>query len=112
MRNALEEVMKRVSSAYSTPSIKTYLAQCILTTRPQTRCGEFGFRAGRYWLPAGGGSARIPGQMASARKHFSRAEFRGHPTRRRYRVSPRFQCRTRKGGTPRLKDGTPRAECR
>ena len=46
MRNALEEVMKRVSSAYSTPSIKTYLAQCILTTRPQTRCGEFGFVLG------------------------------------------------------------------
>jgi hypothetical protein len=35
MRNALEEVMKRVSSTYSTQSIKTYFADCILKTATQ-----------------------------------------------------------------------------
>jgi hypothetical protein len=35
MRNALEEVMTRVPSEYSTPTIKTYLAECILKAAAQ-----------------------------------------------------------------------------
>jgi 6,7-dimethyl-8-ribityllumazine synthase len=35
IRSALEEVMTRVPSAYSTPSIKTYLAEHILAAAAQ-----------------------------------------------------------------------------
>jgi hypothetical protein len=35
MRNALEEVMTRVPSEYSTPATKAYLAECILKAAAQ-----------------------------------------------------------------------------
>jgi hypothetical protein len=35
MRDALEEVMTRVPSGYSTPAIKAYLAECILKAAAQ-----------------------------------------------------------------------------
>jgi hypothetical protein len=37
MRNALDEVMKKVPSEYSTPAIKAYLAERILKTAVQGR---------------------------------------------------------------------------
>jgi hypothetical protein len=35
MRNALEEVMTKVPSEYSTPTTKSYLAECILKAAAQ-----------------------------------------------------------------------------
>ena len=35
MRDALEEVMTKVPSGYSTPATKAYLAECILKTAAQ-----------------------------------------------------------------------------
>ena len=37
MRNALEEVMTKVPSEYSTPTTKSYLAECILKAAAQGR---------------------------------------------------------------------------
>ena len=40
MRNALEEVMTRVPPQYSTPTIKTYLAECILKAAAQGQISQ------------------------------------------------------------------------
>jgi hypothetical protein len=40
MRDALEEVMAKVPSEYSTPTTKAYLAECILKTAAQGQIGR------------------------------------------------------------------------
>jgi hypothetical protein len=40
MRNALEEVMTRVPSQYSTPTTKTYLSECILKAEAQGQISQ------------------------------------------------------------------------
>jgi len=40
MREALEEVMTKVPSEYSTPATKAYLAECILKTAAQGKTSQ------------------------------------------------------------------------
>ena len=40
MRDALDEVMTKVPSEYSTPATKAYLAECILRTAAQGQIGR------------------------------------------------------------------------